>query len=130
VIAANGLLGGCEAKSVPTSPGVCEALPLSQYCSGGSCPDYEAAVANTRRHAATATGICIALIGTCGGLRSTLTSGGFEGTELFFDDGGRLVAVRAFTDFVRPGDPCRNETYYGAVVRCTPEIQERLCGAR
>ena len=75
-------------------------------------------------------GLCIAYIGTCGSLRYTIISSGFGGDYLFFNDAGALVAVRTFTDFVRPGDPCRNETYYGGIPQCTEEIRERPCDAR
>jgi len=120
-----------EDETVESAARPCPARPLTEYCSNNQCPDYETAVLNTRRHAATAgPRPCVALIGTCGGLRYTFTGTGFVGTGLFFDSAGHLVAVEESTDAIPPNDSCHGSTFYGLAVRCVPEVLEHPCSAR
>src|SRR5262245_11089271 len=93
---------GCAvAVEVALQPAIAAVPPQPCFqpldCGNGSCPDYAASAAETRRVGAS--GACaIAAVGTCNGLRFTRVGDGLVSETYYFDGAGKLVAARMGTD--------------------------------
>lgn len=94
-------------------------------CGTGSCPDYTASVAETRRIGASG-GCAIAAVGTCNGLRFTLVGDGFVSQTYYFDGAGKLVAARMGTDLATNAS-CPGWTHYGRRLTCEEIVTIDYC---
>ena len=106
-----------SARSQDTSREQCY-QPLSAYCHGTKCPDYDRSLAAVRRSGAS--GHCwFASAGKCGALRFTSTGSGYGNNTEYFDASGKLVGAHGSTDAYSSNPTCPNWKTFGQRIDCT-----------
>jgi hypothetical protein len=117
--------GGPDADGFATlDAGACTG-PLEGFCDS-ACPSYAESVAEVMFLAANLR-CFIAESGTCGPLRYTYHSTGFEGFQAWFDAAGTLVAARRFIDHREYCEVTSFEIEFGAQPACDLVPEARYC---
>jgi hypothetical protein len=105
------------------SDGKCRS-PLSEYCTGSSCPTHEQAIA-----AAEECGFgCWSEAGRCGDFRYVRADcNEYEDAFEYFDASGTLVAVRWWSDECGQFCPGSCSVDYGPAPECELEQEQDFC---
>jgi hypothetical protein len=111
------------------SDGKCRS-PLSEYCTGSSCPTHEQAIAAAEEFNCDRS-VCWSEAGRCGDFRYVRAGcNGEEDALEYFDASGTLVAVHWSTD--ECGHVCwwSCSVNYGPAPECELEQEQDLCDQR
>lgn len=92
---------------------------MEAFCAGRECPGYDTWIDEFRRRVRESP--LPAVEGTCADLRFTSRGNGFVSQSEYFDEAGRLVAVRTTTDVIT-NQTCPGWTHYGRPLTCKETV--------
>jgi hypothetical protein len=108
------------------SDGKCHS-PLSEYCTGSSCPTHEQAIAAAEELNCGGFG-CRSVAGRCGDFRYVSADcNEYEDALEYFDASGTLVAVQWWTDECGQVCPGSCSVDYGPTPECELEQEQDFC---